>query len=311
MLAALGPRRGRAREPADRSASATRRSPASRCTVARTGYTGEDGVEIFCALERRAGRLARADAGRQGRSGIKAVGLGARDTLRLEARLSLYGNDIDETTNPLEAGLGWVVKLDKGDFVGRGRARRRSRPTPLPRKLVGFEMTGRGIARHGYPLRDARRRARSASARAAAPGPTVGKNIGLGYVPSGDDRGRHEVPRRLPRQEHRGGRRADAVLQARQSAMSDQVPPDRRYTKEHEWARESGGEVTVGITAFAVEQLGDITLVNLDVKVGDEVGAGKPFGTIESVKTLSDLYAPVSGQGRPRQRGPRRTSPSS
>ena len=78
--------------------------------------------------------------------------------------------------------------------------------------------------------------------------------------------------------------------------MSDSFPSDRRYTKEHEWAQESGGEVTVGITAFAVEQLGDITLVNLDVKVGDQVGAGKPFGTIESVKTLSDLYAPVSGK---------------
>ena len=77
--------------------------------------------------------------------------------------------------------------------------------------------------------------------------------------------------------------------------MSDQVPPELRYTKEHEWVRESGGEIAVGITAFAVEQLGDVTLVNFDVKVGDEVGAGKPFGTIESVKTLSDLYAPVAG----------------
>ena len=78
--------------------------------------------------------------------------------------------------------------------------------------------------------------------------------------------------------------------------MSDQVPSDRRYTKDHEWARESDGEVAIGITAFAVEQLGDITLVNLDIKVGDEIGAGKPFGTIESVKTLSDLYAPVAGK---------------
>jgi glycine cleavage system H protein len=78
--------------------------------------------------------------------------------------------------------------------------------------------------------------------------------------------------------------------------MSDQFPPDLRYTKEHEWVRESAGQIEVGITAFAVEQLGDITLVNLDVKVGDEVGAGKPFGTIESVKTLSDLYAPVAGK---------------
>jgi glycine cleavage system H protein len=75
-----------------------------------------------------------------------------------------------------------------------------------------------------------------------------------------------------------------------------ELPTDRRYTKEHEWARPQAGEVTVGITAFAVEQLGDITLLNLDVKVGDTVEIGKPFGTIESVKTLSDLYAPLSGK---------------
>jgi len=78
--------------------------------------------------------------------------------------------------------------------------------------------------------------------------------------------------------------------------MSDQLPTDRRYTKEHEWARTEGGEIVVGITAFAVEQLGDVTLVNIDVKVGDEVGSGKAFGTIESVKTLSDLYAPIAGK---------------
>jgi glycine cleavage system H protein len=75
-----------------------------------------------------------------------------------------------------------------------------------------------------------------------------------------------------------------------------ETPSDRRYTKDHEWARVSGAEVTVGITAFAVEQLGDITLVSLDAKVGDAVTAGKAFGTIESVKTLSDLFAPISGK---------------
>jgi glycine cleavage system H protein len=77
--------------------------------------------------------------------------------------------------------------------------------------------------------------------------------------------------------------------------MSKAAPAGLAYTKEHEWARTDGGEVTIGVTAFAVEQLGDITLVNFDVKVGDAVEAGKTFGTIESVKTLSDLYAPVSG----------------
>ncbi len=75
-----------------------------------------------------------------------------------------------------------------------------------------------------------------------------------------------------------------------------QTPDDRKYTKDHEWAIEAEGKVTIGITAFAVEQLGDITLVGLDVGVGDEVKAGEAFGTIESVKTLSDLYAPMSGK---------------
>ena len=75
-----------------------------------------------------------------------------------------------------------------------------------------------------------------------------------------------------------------------------EIPQELRYTSDHEWAKTSGGEVTVGITAFAVEQLGDITLVNLDVKPGDTLTKGKTFGTIESVKTLSDLIAPINGK---------------
>jgi len=75
-----------------------------------------------------------------------------------------------------------------------------------------------------------------------------------------------------------------------------ELPADRKYTKDHEWALRAGAEVTVGITPFAVEQLGDITLVNLDVKAGDSVESGKPFGTIESVKTLSDLFSPLTGK---------------
>ena len=77
---------------------------------------------------------------------------------------------------------------------------------------------------------------------------------------------------------------------------SDDVKKDRKYTKDHEWARRDGERVKVGITAFAVDQLGDITLVNIDAKVGDVLSAGKAFGTIESVKTLSDLFAPISGK---------------
>jgi len=78
-------------------------------------------------------------------------------------------------------------------------------------------------------------------------------------------------------------------------SAATEVKTDRKYTKDHEWALSQGGEVLVGITAFAVDQLGDITLVNVDVKPGDQVQAKKAFGTVESVKTLSDLYCPVSG----------------
>ncbi len=75
-----------------------------------------------------------------------------------------------------------------------------------------------------------------------------------------------------------------------------EVKDDRRYTKDHEWAKGDGKEVVVGVTAFAVEQLGDITMVNMDVSEGDEIEVGKPYGTVESVKTLADLFAPVSGE---------------
>ena len=151
------------------------------CTPARTGYTGEDGVEIFCGWDD-APKLwsALLDAGKP--IGVKPAGLGARDTLRLESRLSLYGNDIDETTNPIEAGLGWVVKVEKGDFIGRA-ALMEIKARPLPRKLVGFEVTGRGVARHGYPLRDVDG-AEVGLCTSGSPAPTVGKNIGLGYLPT-------------------------------------------------------------------------------------------------------------------------------
>jgi len=153
----------------------------TRCTVARTGYTGEDGVELFCAPED-AAHLWRSllDLGRD--QGLVPAGLGARDTLRLEARLSLYGNDIDETTNPIEAGLAWVVKLDKPDFLGKAALAKVKAEGPS-RKMVGFEMTGRGIARHGYPICD-KSGVAVGICTSGSPGPTVGKNIGMGYVPA-------------------------------------------------------------------------------------------------------------------------------
>ncbi len=152
-----------------------------RCTVARTGYTGEDGVEIFCAWNDAPALWDKLlEVGQP--LGLKPAGLGARDTLRLESRLSLYGNDIDETTNPIEAGLSWVVKFDKAMFVGKA-ALEAVKSQPLTRRLVGFEVTGRGIARHGYVLRDTSGH-EVGLCTSGSPGPTVGKNIGLGYLPA-------------------------------------------------------------------------------------------------------------------------------
>lgn len=151
-----------------------------KATIARTGYTGEDGVELFLAPDD-AVHVWRALLEAGSGFGLEPVGLGARDTLRLEARLALYGNDIDETTNPLEAGLGWTVKLDKPDFLGKA-ALVAAKQAGLTRTLVGFEMVGRGIARHGYPLLTLEG-AVVGVCTSGGPSPTLGKNIGLGYLP--------------------------------------------------------------------------------------------------------------------------------
>jgi len=151
-------------------------------TVSRTGYTGEDGFEIFVPpqlVEAFWKRLL--DAGQE--KGLVPAGLGARDTLRLEARMCLYGQDMDETTSLIEAGLGWIVSLDeaKGEFPGRELLADQKK-NGAPRKLVGFEVTGRGIARHGYPVLVHDERVGEVTSGTYAP--FLQKNIGLCYVPA-------------------------------------------------------------------------------------------------------------------------------
>jgi aminomethyltransferase len=148
--------------------------------VARTGYTGEDGFEVYLAPAHAPAlweRLLETGAG----EGIVPCGLGARDTLRFEACMHLYGNDIDDTTTPLEAGLEWIVKLDKGAFLGR-EALQRQLAGGVTRRLVGFEMRGRGIARHGYPILAAGEQVGEVTSGTHAP--TLGRALGLGYVPA-------------------------------------------------------------------------------------------------------------------------------
>jgi len=147
--------------------------------VSRTGYTGEDGFEIYLPPEH-AVRLARRilDLGKS--AGILPCGLGARDTLRLEAKMMLYGNDIDHSTTPYEADLSWIVKLEKGDFFGRD-VLAREKSEGVKRKLAGFEMVDRGIGRHGYPVVDGSDEIGVVTS--GTHSPTLKKPIGLAYLP--------------------------------------------------------------------------------------------------------------------------------
>ena len=147
--------------------------------IAHTGYTGERGFEIYVAP----GAAARIwqEVMRAGAEfGIKPCGLGARNTLRLEAGMPLYGHEIDASISPLEAGLDWIVKFEKGDFTGRD-ALLKQRQRGIRRKLTGFEMRGRGIAREGYTvLADG---VPAGWVTSGSPSPTLGRNIGMCYLP--------------------------------------------------------------------------------------------------------------------------------
>jgi len=147
--------------------------------VSRTGYTGEDGFEIYLDAPD-AVRVwdAILEAGRP--DAVRPAGLGARDTLRLEAGFLLHGNDMDTTTTPLEVGLGWTVKFTKGEFVGAPFLRRQ-KSEGVSRRLVGFTLEDRAIARHGFPIRG--HDAPIGRVTSGSYGPTVENSIGLGFVP--------------------------------------------------------------------------------------------------------------------------------
>lgn len=147
--------------------------------IARTGYTGEDGFEIYISPAE-APRLWNELLEAGSPFGIKPCGLGARNTLRLEAKMALYGHELTASINPFEADLGWIVKMDKGDFVGRS-ALQKSLDAGLSRKLVGFEMTGRGIGRDGYEVWIAGQPVGWVTS--GGPSPSLNKNIGLCYLP--------------------------------------------------------------------------------------------------------------------------------
>ena len=152
-----------------------------RAVLSHTGYTGEPGLEIYCEREKavevwNAVMEAGADAG------LQPAGLGARDTLRMESGYCLYGNDITTATNPLEAGLSWLTKLEKGDFVGRDALVHIKEQGPA-RRLVAFVVDGRGIPRSGYEIVD-EAGAVIGTVTSGTQSPVLGQGIGMGYVPN-------------------------------------------------------------------------------------------------------------------------------
>ena len=149
----------------------------AECFVSRTGYTGEDGFELYC---RERDTVQIWDALIQ--AGAKPIGLGARDSLRLEMGYALYGNEIDDTTTPLEAGLGWIVKLDKGCPFTGDAALRSQKSRGVTRKLVGFQLQGRGFPRHGYPVHYQEREVDLV--RSGTMSPSLGAAIGTTYLPA-------------------------------------------------------------------------------------------------------------------------------
>jgi aminomethyltransferase len=150
------------------------------CILSRTGYTGEDGFELYCPpLGAEKLWFALLEEGKA--EGAAPAGLGARDSLRTEMKFALYGNDIDDEHTPLEAGLGWIVKLDKPQFVGKA-ALEQQKQQGVGRKLVGFELTEPGVPRHGYPILENGERVGEVTS--GTLGPSVKKAIGIGYVPA-------------------------------------------------------------------------------------------------------------------------------
>lgn len=154
---------------------------AERALLSHTGYTGERGLEIYCE-PRAAVRIWEALMAAGAEHGLRPAGLGARDTLRLEAGYCLYGHELDRGTTPLEAGLGWVVKPDAADFVGRD-ALAQQKADGVPRKLVGFVVQGRGIPRQGMELATPDGTV-IGTVTSGSQSPTLQAGIGLGFVPN-------------------------------------------------------------------------------------------------------------------------------
>lgn len=268
------------------------------CIVSRTGYTGERGYEIMVSSE-----LAPwvwdelLMAGRP--LGIMPHGVAARESLRTEAGYLLNGNDMDGQTNPFEAGLGWVVKLSKENFLGKA-ALARIKANGVSRKLVGIEVQGPHTVRNGYRIY---RRGREIGRVTSGPlSPTLaGRNLGLGYVGVEDADIGTEIEIDIRGRKHKARVAATPFCPRKakdESAILTHSPYDLRFVESHVWARladEQRNVITLGLSDFGQRSLGDILCVDLP-KVGATVTKGSAAGWIDSYRRSADIVSPVTGE---------------
>ena len=258
--------------------------------ISRCGYTGEDGFEISIPNK----YVVTFTEKLLKNNDVKLAGLGARDSLRLEAGLCLYGHDIDIEKNPIEAGLKWSIckdRLDKQDFIGGQVIADEYKKGPQ-KNLLGFLPKGRAPAREGTLIYDASNKL-IGEVTSGSFSPSLGVPISMGYIISSfknekevffDIRGK-KIPAdiiKLPFVPHNYFKRKKLMT-------------DIFYTKDHEWIKVNGDEGVVGITSYASEQLGDIVFVELPEK-GNSFDQGKDVAVIESVKAASEIYSPASGE---------------
>ena len=272
------------------------------CLVMRSGYTGEDGFEISTPSD-----LAREIAEELlANAAVAPAGLGARDSLRLEAGLPLYGSDIDETTTPVEAGLAWAIQnarrnggARQGGFPGDGIILRQI-AQGAPRARVGLRPAGQGqearaIVRGGaalYAERGCKDSDRRGHLRRLRPEPRRPDRDGLRA--GGARRARNPRFRRASRQAAAFDRDSASLHHAEIQAELEEDAL-LKFTEEHEWLKLEGDVATVGITAHATELLGDLVFVELP-DPGAKLKKGDSAAVVESVKAASDIYAPLAGE---------------
>lgn len=268
------------------------------CIVSRTGYTGERGYEIMVSTE--LAPWVWDELLMVGRPlGIMPHGVAARESLRTEAGYLLNGNDMDGQTNPFEAGLGWVVKLSKENFVGKA-ALARIKANGVSRKLVGIEVQGSHTIRNGYRIyRDGRVIGRVTSG-PLSPALT-GRNLGLGYVGIENADIGTEIEIDIRGRKHKALVVATPFCQRKakdEPGILTYSPYNLRFSESHVWARlaDKRPHVTeLGFSDFGQRSLGDILCVDLP-KVGATVTKGSAAGWVDSYRRSMDIVSPVTGE---------------